>query len=211
MNSLLADERSLKIHLRQKAYAARNAQPDKNNASRVICQTIQEMPEYLRAQTILWYIHCRSEVRTLRLYPEILTGNQHKTIAIPYCTVDQHDKPALGLWRLTDLHELEPGTWGILEPPKPLWHDACRQILPGQIDLVVVPGVGFDCQGGRLGNGKGYYDNMLATLRQDVVLVGAGYESQLFDSIPMSEHDIYMDLVVTEKAVYYGKGKADQE
>lgn len=200
MSNLLADSLQ-KNNLRREAYLARNAQADKDQASRVICQTIITLPEYQCARTVLWYMHCRSEVRTLSLYPEIL-ADQSKIIGIPYCTVDQHNHPMLGLWRLDELHELEPGMWGISEPPRQRWTEAGKQLSPQQIDLVVVPGVGFDRNGGRLGNGKGYYDRLLVKMKGKAVLIGIGYEAQLFDAVPMGVRDIYLDKLVTEKAVY---------
>ena len=113
----------------------------------------------------------------------------------------------LGLWRLEDLSELVPGTWGILEPPRARWAEPGRVVDPKTLDLVMVPGVGFDLQGGRLGNGAGYYDRLLDSIRVDTVVSGVCYESQIFTKIPMDEHDIYMDYVITEQAVYSGKGR----
>ena len=76
-----------------------------------------------------------------------------------------------------------------------------------QIDLVVVPGVGFGRDGARMGNGQGYYDRLLERVRPDCVLVGLGYECQLFDDLIVSPHDVFMDKVVTESAVYDGQGR----
>ncbi|MEE9412007.1 MAG: 5-formyltetrahydrofolate cyclo-ligase [Methylococcales bacterium] len=201
MSNLLADHLQQKDNLRRQAYLARNTQADKDHASRKICLTLLALPEYRSAKTIFWYIHCRSEVRTLSLNPEILE-DQAKSIVIPYCTLDQYNHPMLGLWKLDKLDELEPGMWNIPEPPQQRRTETCKQISMQQINLVVVPGVGFDRRGGRLGNGKGYYDRILAKLKDKAILVGIGYESQLFDVVPMDAHDIYLDKLVTEKAVY---------
>jgi 5-formyltetrahydrofolate cyclo-ligase len=200
MSNSLVDNQQ-KTRLRLEAYAARNAQSDKDSASRQICRTILLLPEYQSAHTILWYMHCRSEVRTLSLCPEIL-ADQSKVIIIPYCTVDQHNQPMLGLWVLNNLNELEPGMWNIPEPPKQCWVETGKQVFAQEIDLVVVPGVAFDRNGGRLGNGKGYYDRLLAKLKGKTELVGVGYESQLVDAVPMGVNDIYLDKLVTEKAIY---------
>ncbi len=66
----------------------------------------------------------------------------------------------------------------------------------------------FDRRGGRLGHGFGYYDKLLQRARPDTPLVALAFECQLFDAIPMQEHDIFMDRIVTEEAVYPGKGRA---
>jgi 5-formyltetrahydrofolate cyclo-ligase len=201
MSSSLGSIQQQKKSLRHQAYRLRNAQTNKDHASRIICDAVMALPDYQSAQTILWYMHCRSEVRTLSLNPKILS-NQSKTIGIPYCTIDQNNNPVLGLWRLDGLHELEPGMWSIPEPPRQRWAEVDKRLSVQQLDLVVVPGVGFDRNGGRLGNGKGYYDRLLMGLKDSAVRVGVGYEVQLFDAVPMDERDIRLDRLVTEKTVY---------
>ncbi len=98
--------------------------------------------------------------------------------------------------------ELQPGMWDILEPAKNLQDERGRKISPQQVDLAIIPGVGFDKSGGRIGNGKGYYDRLLCRLNKKAMKIGACYESQLFEKIPMNDNDIPMDLLVTEKTVY---------
>ncbi len=83
-----------------------------------------------------------------------------------------------------------------------------KRIDVERVDLVMVPGVAFDRSGGRMGHGKGYYDRLLRNARPDARLVALAFECQLFPEIPMSPHDIWMDKIVTEKAVYAGRGRA---
>ena len=113
----------------------------------------------------------------------------------------------LGLWWLQNMNELVVGKWKILEPPRERWGEPGKEIPPEELDFVVVPGVGFSRTGGRMGNGQGYYDRLLDRVRADCVLVGLGYECQLFDDLIVSPHDVFMDKVVTEKAVYQGRGR----
>jgi 5-formyltetrahydrofolate cyclo-ligase len=195
----------LKAQQRRKAYDARNAQADKDTVSRIICDQITAHPAYRQAETVMWYIHCRSEVRTgPTLLQEIPTD---KRIVIPYCTKDEQGYNKLGLWLLEDFAELVPGMWGILEPPRQRWGEAGKEIAPEQLDCIIVPGVAFDRQGGRLGNGAGYYDRLLRCVRADAVLIGACYESQLLDRVVMESHDVAMDFVITEKSIYTGLGR----
>ena len=195
----------LKAELRRQAYGARNAQTEKDNLSRSICEKFTAQQSFQQAETVMWYIHCRSEVRTRQAIINALNGDQQ--FVIPYCTQDSHGNNVLGLWRLENLSELAPGTWDILEPPCARWAEPDRVVDPKTLDLVMVPGVGFDQQGGRLGNGAGYYDRLLELVRADTVVSGVCYESQVFPKIPMDEYDIYMDYVITERAVYSGKGR----
>lgn len=191
---------------RQIAYAARNAQPDKDAVSADICQRVVEQSGYQSAQTVLWYVHCRSEVRTLPALSEALAGD--KRIIVPYCTVDAAGEKVLGLWHLTAIDELQPGMWQILEPPRERWLEQRKQVGVEELDAVIVPGVAFDEQGGRLGNGAGYYDRLLQKVRPDTVLAAVCYQAQMLPQITMDAHDVTMDFVVTERAIYPGRGRA---
>src|ERR1035437_4849141 len=153
----------LKDRQRRKAYVTRNEQIDKDAASRIICDRFIAHSAYRQAKTVMWYIHCRSEVRTQSaLLSELATG---KRIVIPYCTKDEQGFNKLGLWRLENFAELLPGMWGILEPPKQRWDELGKEIAPEQLDCVMVPGVVFDRNGGRLGNRAGYYVRLLNDVR----------------------------------------------
>ena len=185
---------------RQKAYKARNAQIDKDKLSQIICNKFVAQPSYQKADTIMWYVHCRSEVRTINALREELNGS--KRIVVPFCTKDNKQQNKLGLWLLDDLDELMPGMWGILEPPQERWNEKKKTIVPQEIDLIMVPGVAFDCQGGRLGNGAGYYDRLLQDVRPDTVLTAVCYESQMCEKVIMEDHDVAMDHVLTEKNSY---------
>jgi 5-formyltetrahydrofolate cyclo-ligase len=192
---------------RQIAYAARNAQTDKDEISTDICRKYVEQVWYRAAETVLWYVDCRSEVRTLRALSQEL--NLGKRIAVPYCTVDAIGEKQLGLWLLNAVEELQPGMWNILEPPRERRMETGRQIGIEELDAVMVPGVAFDKLGGRLGNGAGYYDRLLGKVRVDTVLAAVCYESQLLPRITMDAHDVYMDVVITEKTIYSGRRQKD--
>jgi len=195
----------LKSQQRRKAYDARNGQIDKDVASRIICDRFLVHPAYQSAKTVMWYSHCRSEVRTqAALQRELATD---KRIAIPYCTKDKLGHNKLGLWWLEDFAELVPGMWGILEPSTQRWGEPGKEIAPEQLDCIMVPGVAFDRNGGRLGNGAGYYDRLLKDVRADAVLIGVCFESQLVEQVVMEADDVAMDVVITEKTLYAGKGR----
>jgi 5-formyltetrahydrofolate cyclo-ligase len=189
--------------MRRAAYDARNAQPEKDCISEVAVATLMQLPEYEKAQTVLWYIDCRSELRTKHALPEAL--NSRKQIIIPYCTVDEAGANKLGLWRLERIDELVVGKWKILEPPHERWTELGKEFQPEQLDLVIVPGVAFSREGGRMGNGQGYYDRLLEQVRPDCRLIGLCYECQLFDDLIVSPHDVFMDKVVTERTTYEGR------
>lgn len=89
--------------------------------------------------------------------------------------------------------------WNIPEPPETMERVAAQV---GDIDLLVVPGLAFDAKGGRLGQGKGYYDRFISRMRVDGTtspkLVAVGLEPQFVQDsdIPVTEHDCTMDVVI---------------
>jgi 5-formyltetrahydrofolate cyclo-ligase len=205
LTTTLTPPTDAKNAMRRAAYDARAAQADKETVSAAATATLVALPEYLQAQTVLWYIDCRSELRTQHALPAALASG--KRIVVPYCTVDDFGANKLGLWWLQSMDELIVGKWKILEPPRERWGEAGKEIPPEELDLVVVPGVGFSRVGGRMGNGQGYYDRLLGGVRPNCRLIGLCYECQLFDDLVVSAHDVFMDKVVTEKAVYPGQGR----
>ena len=202
----LDDLRERKNALRRRAYDARNAQENKDEISRQAIDRFVALPAYQQAQTAMWYIDCRSELRTQWALPDALKSG--KRIVVPYCTVDERGDNKLGLWLLEDMDELVVGKWKILEPPKDRWGESGKEIAASELDVVMVPGVGFSRTGGRMGNGQGYYDRLLENVRPDCPLVATCYESQLFDDLVIGPHDVFMDQVVTESNVYAGQGRS---
>jgi 5-formyltetrahydrofolate cyclo-ligase len=195
-----------KQKMRRQAYDARNAQENKDEISAAAVKRFMALPEYQNAKIAMWYIDCRSETRTK---PELLeeVTKADKKIIVPYCTEDENGENKLGLWHMTSLEEMVVGKWKILEPPKEHWGNPEKEVEAEDLDLILVPGVGFDRQGHRMGNGQGYYDRLLEKVRSDCKLIALCYESQLFDDIPVAPHDVLMDKVVTEAAVYESQGR----
>lgn len=187
--------------LREQAHAARNALEQKDELSRVICDRLVGMEAYQKANVVLWYVDVRSEVRTRHYLPEALASG--KKIIVPWCNTAGE----LELFPLESMDELALGMYRILEPKTELRALPEKQIDVRLLDLVIVPGVAFDRTGARMGHGKGYYDKLLQHARLNTPLIALAFECQLFEEIPTAAHDIFMDAVVTEKAVYPGRGR----
>lgn len=79
--------------------------------------------------------------------------------------------------------------------------DAGPVIPLHEIDVFLTPGLAFDRTGGRLGNGAGFYDRLLAKRRPDAVAVGITIESRVVEEIPMLDHDQRVDWLATEDGV----------
>lgn len=189
-----------KNEIRKAAHAARREQEGKEEVSRRITDRLMALPEYQAAHCVMWYIDVRAEARTRHVLPDAIASD--KKIVIPFCVDGE-----LELFHLESMDELEIGMYKILEPREDLREVAEKRVDVTELDLIVVPGVGFDARGGRTGHGKGYYDKCLENARPDTPLIAMAFECQMFDEIPMQSHDIYMDKVVTENQVYEGKGR----
>jgi len=187
--------------IREQAHAARNALTNKDELSKTIVDRFLALPDYTAATTVMFYVDVRAEVRTRFALPDVLT--HAKRIVVPWC----NDQGELELFHLTDMNELAVGMYKILEPKPELRSLSERRLEPEDLDLVMVPGVAFDRTGGRMGHGKGYYDKLLQHARPDAPLVALAFECQFFPAIPVGEHDIFMDKIISEAAVYDGKGR----
>ncbi|MBT4694022.1 MAG: 5-formyltetrahydrofolate cyclo-ligase [Planctomycetaceae bacterium] len=192
-----------KAAIRTIAFANRRDQDDKDNLSRVIMRTFMELPEYANAQTVMFYVDVRAEVRTRYDLPTAI--QQGKKVVVPWC----NDDGELELFHLESMDELEIGMYKILEPAAHLRDIASKKVEVTELDLIMVPGVGFDSRGGRTGMGKGYYDKCLEHARGDAAIIAVCFECQMFTEIPVQSHDIYMDKVITETTTYAGIGRSE--
>jgi 5-formyltetrahydrofolate cyclo-ligase len=89
---------------------------------------------------------------------------------------------------------LYPSGFGTLAPP-----ETAPLVEP---DVVLMPLLGFDARGTRLGYGGGYYDRTLAGLSRRPRIVGFAFACQQFEDIPRRDHDLPLDAVITEKGVH---------
>ncbi|MCY2968201.1 MAG: 5-formyltetrahydrofolate cyclo-ligase [Planctomycetota bacterium] len=197
----LTEMQARKKVIRDQAHANRKDQENKDELSREICAKFMALPEYVAAKTVMFYVDVRTEVRTRN---DLATALAHgKTIVVPWC----NEAGELELFRLESMDDLAIGMYKILEPKTELRSLPERQVDVKSLDIVMVPGVAFTREGARMGHGKGYYDKLLEHARPDAPLVALAFECQLFPEIPTQAHDVFMDKIITEKAVYTGKGR----
>ncbi len=163
--------------------------------SRAIVRDIVETSVYRRSDAVMAYANFGSELQTDEFVRHVL--DQGKTLLLPRVN---HQKGWLDVYRVRDpVRDLRVGTWGIREP-RP---DRCVRVDPYVVDFVLVPGVAFDARAGRLGYGGGFYDKLLADgLSARSWLVAGAFENQMVERVPLDEHDIPMDVVVTENGRY---------
>lgn len=147
------------------------------------------LPWYRSSQTILFYVSYDNEVDTHDMIQESL--NKGKKVIVP--KADTLNK-TLCLSELLNWDHLSPGAYSILEP-----RDECIHEVPlSSVELLIVPGIGFDYHGNRIGHGMGYYDRLLKNTEQ-AHSIGLAFECQLTESIPMEHHDEKVEMILTEK------------
>lgn len=141
---------------------------------------------------ILSYSSIEPEVGTDILHSYIRQHNH--ILALPYCEGSQ----IIPIQIYDESRELSKGAFNIMEPLQSLTQKPERIVPHHAIDIIIVPGVGFDRYGNRLGYGKGYYDRFLP-LCENATKIGICYQEQLLEYIPTDIHDVKVDIIITDK------------
>jgi len=179
-----------KTALRASARAARAALTDdeRREAAGRLTSRLERLPELRLAHTVVVFAATRDEADPAGLLAHL----RRRGVRTLYPRVrDEH----LELVAAADLADLRPGYRGIAEPVGPAVH-------ADTVDAVLVPGVAFDPAGGRLGQGGGHYDRLLASLPDTAPRIGVCFACQVVPSVPREPHDAPVDLVVTERATH---------
>ncbi len=159
--------------------------------SKVIAQKLDKLDCVKRAKTIMCYVSFGSEVYTHDIINTWIS--QGKQVCVP--RVVKNKGKSMEAVKISSLHELEPGTYGVLEPTS----GQKNVVSPDSIDVVIVPGCAFDLHKNRMGYGAGYYDRFLNLISDSCLKVGVAFDFQIMDEIPWDEHDIPMDIIITEE------------
>lgn len=142
---------------------------------------------YKNSKNIFIFVSYNDEVDTHRIIRKALEDK--KTISVPKVISQDEGMVAIEIHSLNDL---EPGSYGILEPKK-----HCKVVDPKTIDLAVIPGLAFDLNGGRIGYGGGFYDRFLMCVSDNCNKIALGYDFQIVKCVPMEPNDIRINGVIT--------------
>ncbi len=118
-----------------------------------------------------------------------------------HCALPRVAGDELNLHEVTSWHELETGSFGLLEPPA-----GARPVVSATIAVFVLPGLLFDRRGHRLGRGGGHYDRLLAQADSAAFRIGLCHAERLIGEIPVAAWDISVDCVVTDREVIRVEG-----
>lgn len=179
-----------KQELRKQYRAIRNTFPvdARQRESRQVCEQLTDMQLYREVDAVLCYLSYGSEFETDSLIHKALDDG--KTVAVPvikgtdmiFCRIDSDT-------------EYRQNGYGISEPVS---EELVQPELFSSV-LMILPGLCYDSEGGRIGYGGGYYDRYLAAHRTGTKLhvVSLALSCQYYDgSIPMEKHDVRPDMII---------------
>ena len=181
-----------KQELRQSLRAVRDAltPAEREAKSAAIAARLQAEPSCQSAHTLMFFVSMRSEVCTEPAIRSALSPQGRVVVPRTYWS-----ERRLEASELRDFDaDLAAGTFGVPEP-KP---ECYRPVAPYAIDLVILPGLAFDVQGGRTGYGGGLYDRFLKRVPRIVPRIALAYELQVVEEVPMKPYDQRVDLILTE-------------
>lgn len=158
-----------------------------------LAQNLNDFGLFNRAANIAFYLPNDGEIST------------HPTLKLAFrsgmkCYAPKVEGQHRMHFRKIALHaSLATNLYGIAEPSK-----CAALISPHNLQAILLPLVAFDGVGNRIGMGGGYYDRLLASLRnkaQKPLLIGLAYSAQQTSKITEDAWDISLDYIVTEKRI----------
>lgn len=155
------------------------------------CERFLALPEYRRAEIVMVFLSIPREVQTDRI--ALQCWRDLKRVLAPRISWEQR--------RLlpTEIKSLASDVRaGIMGFPEPLYG---LPIPVADIDLVMVPGFGFDQSGNRLGHGRGFYDRFLSHRDFSGTSCALGLEDQVVEWVPADETDVRVHMLVTDARV----------
>ncbi|HRN85812.1 MAG TPA: 5-formyltetrahydrofolate cyclo-ligase [Candidatus Dojkabacteria bacterium] len=175
----------LKNQLRQSLLDIRSDIPNKADKSKSIVNTILQLQELVSAKTVLLYYPTKQEVDISALFQ--ILQEKGKVIFLPKVKNHKIAKFSAG----TPLTKKDKG---IYEP------DIRVNRNPEKVDVGIIPGLGFDSQGNRIGHGGGWYDRIFHEIKF-IYIIGVCFDSQIISKVPTETHDKSVDVVITEKRI----------
>ena len=189
--------RERKNRVRQAMRERREAQtPEERLAGSVrICGTVLGLIR--QGETVMVYSSKELEVNTKPLIARLLAAGNPVIVPI----IVKADV-SLRLSYLRDPSVLVVSTFGV---PEPIGSEIPAE--PADVDTIILPMLGFDRKGRRLGYGAGYYDRFLAR-NPRIRRIGIAFSCQEAGEIPCDENDIHMNLIITEEGIIYSDGRS---
>ena len=183
----------LRKELKQKRKNIRN----KTELDRKICSNLLNCDVYKNAKTVLFYAALDDEINVDECINSALCSG--KRVALPVCTDNQG---SMKFYYINSLNDVRPGLFGVREPDT----EICCEVADFTDAICIVPAIAYDKRGYRLGYGKGYYDRFLENFT--FISVGLCYNEIVENILPIGEHDVPVNYIITEEDVLGGANGA---
>lgn len=169
----------------------RRSDRDVHKQSFAACRRLCELEEFKRAKVVMLFLSMPKEIDTAQAILQAL--QQDKTVLVPIVAWQEKQLTPVVIHTLNCAMEIS--RYGLRNPTS-------TETLPlAEIDLVIVPGLGFDLNANRIGRGGGFYDRFLSSEQMRAFRCGFGFEDQVMDQLPVYEHDAKMHMLVTDQQV----------
>ncbi len=143
-------------------------------------------------KNIMIFMDFRKEVKTKPIIEWL--WKQGYQVIIPRVV---KDNPILELCVINSFDDMEISSMGILEPKS----NHNQFLEANDVDFVFMPGVAFTVNGGRLGYGGGFYDQLIPLMPDNTPLIALAFDLQIVDTLPLEDHDIRIHKLITESGV----------
>ncbi|NUO73632.1 MAG: 5-formyltetrahydrofolate cyclo-ligase [Frateuria sp.] len=186
-----AQRRELRQHLSAQRRALAPAQ--RITAAQGLRRSLEQLPEYHTDARVAGYWACDGELPLNLVIPPLAARGQRFLLPM----LGEDNQLRFAPWAAGE--PVQPNRFGIPEPVAPR-----EWFAPFQLDLVLVPLLGFDRHGHRLGYGGGWYDRSFAFLGDQVrptepLLVGVAYDFQELPVIKPEAWDVPLDFIATDR------------
>lgn len=199
----MATVRAAKQALRKelKIRLQRLTDQDRVRQSSTVTDKLIQHPRFRSSQRVAVFLSMRDEVQTDLILQHVFSTG--KACFIPRYHRDSSHMDMLRLHSVEDVTSLPVTSWNIRQPA----HDDTRReeaLASGGLDLILMPGLGFDKAGHRLGRGKGYYDSYLQRCAAHPAgrpyTIALAFNEQLCDQVPVEQSDVPVDEVLYENS-----------
>lgn len=188
--------------LRRIARAARLEAPasDRKKAALKLAENFLNNIQLPQDAIVAGYYPVRAEMDVL----PVLEGLSTRGYSCALPVIETRNTP-LKFRRWDATVPLKEGPFSIPEPDADFTEAVTPQVL-------LVPMLGFDANGNRLGYGAGHYDRTLEIANPKPLLIGVAYAFQQFEAVPSEAHDYKMDIIVTDNGIYrFGKERPEYQ
>ena len=190
INQTIAEQKR-EMRAQQKALRSKMTAEERQAAGVKCAAILQSSEVWKQAEKIYCYCSYNAELPTTRIMEAAWSDG--KRLAVPKVL----DDGAMEFFYISSMQELQPGAYGI---PEPVGKDKAAAAIPGKNTCMVLPGLAFDENGGRLGYGGGYYDRYLQRY-PGICKIAAGYDCSVVAGVPAEGTDVPVDWLLTPQGL----------